>query len=55
MYVERSIKVNGKIKRDTYMVTSSTNRGGMFFNLSVLNLKDHLGLVISPRSPFSGG
>ncbi len=27
----------------------------MFFNLSVLNLKDHLGLVISPQSPLSAG
>jgi hypothetical protein len=27
----------------------------MFFNLSVLNLEDHLGLVISPQSPLSAG
>lgn len=29
--------------------------GFMFFNLSVLNLEDHLGLVISPQSPLSAG
>ncbi len=27
----------------------------MFFSLSVLNLEDHLGLVISPQSPLSAG
>ncbi|ECW0088137.1 hypothetical protein F3Q21_01000 [Salmonella enterica subsp. enterica] len=29
--------------------------GFMFFSLSVLNLEDHLGLVISPQSPLSAG
>lgn len=29
--------------------------GFMFFSLSALNLEDHLGLVISPQSPFSAG
>ncbi|EBH2659670.1 hypothetical protein ETH75_23510 [Salmonella enterica] len=29
--------------------------GFMFFNLSALNLEDHLGLVISPQSPLSAG
>ncbi|MDF9347411.1 hypothetical protein OH693_18890 [Escherichia coli] len=27
----------------------------MFFSFSVLNLEDHLGLVISPQSPLSAG
>jgi hypothetical protein len=27
----------------------------MFFNLSVLSLEEHLGLVISPHSPLSAG
>ena len=41
------------------VVTFSTHRGGLTgscsSSLSVLNLEDHLGLVISPQSPLSAG